>query len=326
MAMKRLKTAVRALVSVVDVVLLPLTALGAIWLKQTRRIGLHRMPLTRRVLRVVGLLPIRDHYYEPLINPNTLRYPLNTERELCGIDLNVTEQLDLLERFSFQAELEKFPRNSTERLEFFYHNASFESGDAEFYYSIIRLFRPKKIIEVGSGHSTLMALNAINMNRQVDPEYRCELICVEPYEQPWLERLGVTVLRSRVEELGYELFESLGENDILFIDSSHVIRPQGDVLFETLELFPRLRPGVLLHVHDIFTPRDYLKTWVVDEVKLWNEQYLLEAFLSVNSEFKIIGALNYLKHNYPRELAARLPVLAEEMKAREPGSFWICRR
>jgi predicted O-methyltransferase YrrM len=326
MTMKNLKAAVRAMARVADLVMLPLTAVAALWLKQARRIGLQRMPLTRRVLRAIGVLPVRDHYYEPLINPKALRYPLDRERELRGVDLNVAEQLSLLERFSYQAELDSLPRQDTGRLEFFYHNASFESGDAEFYYSIIRLLKPGKIIEIGSGHSTLMAVNAINMNRKADAGYTNELICIEPYEQPWLERLGVKVLRSRAEELGYELFESLRENDILFIDSSHVIRPQGDVLFEVLELFPRLRSGVLIHVHDIFTPRDYLQAWIVDEAKLWNEQYLLEAFLSVNSEFQVIGALNYLKHHYPRELGARLPVLGQEMQSREPGSFWIRRR
>jgi hypothetical protein len=121
------------------------------------------------------------------------------------------------------------------------------------------------------------------------------------------------------------LFESLASGDILFIDSSHVIRPQGDVLFEYLSILPRLSHGVLVHIHDIFTPKDYLTEWVVNERRLWNEQYLLEAFISMNRGFRVIGALNFLKHHHPDPLGAKLPVLRQELSQREPGSFWIVR-
>ena len=79
--------------------------------------------------------------------------------------------------------------------------------------------------------------------------------------------------------------------DILFIGSSHVIRPQGDVLFEYLELLPTLKRGVIVHVHDIFSPRDYPQSWLLDEVRLWNEQYLLEAFLTDNEHWKSNGII-----------------------------------
>jgi len=75
----------------------------------------------------------------------------------------------------------------------------------------------------------------------------------------------------------------------LFIDSSHIIRPQGDVLFEYLEILPILNAGVFVHIHDIFTPKDYLSEWILDGKVFWNEQYLLEAFLSFNTCFKIMG-------------------------------------
>ena len=113
--------------------------------------------------------------------------------------------------------------------------------------------------------------------------------------------------------------------DILFIDSSHIIRPQGDVLFEYLELLPTLKSGVLIHVHDIFTPKDYLNDWVYKHHFLWNEQYLLEAFITYNSEFKIIGALNYLTHNYRKEFEEKCPIY-EKQQGREPGAFWMIKR
>lgn len=97
----------------------------------------------------------------------------------------------------------------------------------------------------------------------------------------WLEEVGVSVVRKKVEEVELSFFSRLQGNDILFIDSSHIICPQGDVLFEYLELLPSLNKGVIVHVHDIFSPKNYLKQWLQDEIWFWNEQYLLEAFFHI---------------------------------------------
>ena len=137
-------------------------------------------------------------------------------------------------------------------LSFYLKNGAFESGDAEYWYQIIRTIKPARIFEVGSGHSTLMAINAINKNHEEDSTYRCKHVCIEPYEMPWLESSDVSVIRKKVEEVELSFFSQLQEGDILFIDSSHIIRPQGDVLFECLELLPSLNTGVVVHVHDIF--------------------------------------------------------------------------
>jgi hypothetical protein len=137
---------------------------------------------------------------------------------------------------------------------------------------------------------------------------------------PWLEEIEASVVRKKIEDMDPLYFAELEENDILFIDSSHIIRPQGDVLFEYLELLPALSPGVIVHIHDIFSPKNYLKGWLEDEVRFWNEQYLLEAFLTHNRDWKIIGALNYLHHNHYEKLKAVAPYLTHD---REPGSFYI---
>ena len=165
-----------------------------------------------------------------------------------------------------------------------------------------------------------MAIKAIEKNIQENPAYQCKHICIEPYEMPWLEKTSATVIRKKIEELDKSFFAELDENDILFIDSSHVIRPQGDVLFEYLELLPSLRKGVIVHVHDIFSPKDYPAEWIRKEVKFWNEQYLLEAFLTLNSSWKIIGALNYLHYNHYDKLKAKCPFLTPNQN---PGSFYI---
>lgn len=185
---------------------------------------------------------------------------------------------------------------------------------------MIRTVKPGRIIEIGSGYSTLMAIRAIDRNQADDPDYHCEHICVEPYEKPWLEETGVSVIRKKVEAVEPAFFGQLRENDILFIDSSHIIRPQGDVLFEYLELLPTLNKGVIVHVHDIFSPKNYPGLWLQDEVRFWNEQYQLEAFLSQNGSWKILGALNFLHHHHFERLRVAAPYLSAE---REPGSFYV---
>ena len=276
------------------------------------------------ILRQVGVLPIRYHYGEVVVRSRDLRKPLSEERRLGGLDLNVAEQLELLEKFDYSSELTALPLEEQATGTFYYHNGWFESGDAEFLFNMIRHFKPANIIEIGSGHSTLMVRYAIERNIAVDSNYVCNHVCIEPYERPWLEQTGAKIVRQRVETLDLEFFQLLDKDDLLFIDSSHVIRPQGDVLFSILEVFGTLKSGAIVHVHDIYTPRDYPEKVVLDDAKLWNEQYLLEAYLSYNSNFRVIGSLNFLWHNYRERLTRTCPILENE-RLREPGSFWLVR-
>jgi len=269
-----------------------------------------------------GAFPVRDHYYEPAFRNEAIRELLSTERDLPGIDWNTEEQLQLLGSFYYNSELDTLPRQDSGGYEFYVDNGAFESGDAEYWYNLIRFKKPKRIIEIGSGFSTRMAKRALAANERDDPQYSCEHILIEPYEHKWLDDLGVQVIREKVENSDMRMFEKLEADDILFIDSSHVIRPRGDVVFEYLEILPLLNAGVIVHIHDIFSPRDYPADVVVDKVRFWNEQYLLEAFLTSNNDWKIIGALNFLRHNHYDDLRAKCPFLTED---RDPGSFYIQR-
>ena len=310
-----------------DILLSPLTLLSSVWYKFVRSGPGNQMPVTEKILMSVGVLPIRDHYYQPLINPRKyLQKSLREPRVLPGIQWNIDEQLALLKKFHYQDELRSIPlgQNDAQPLAFYYNNPSLCAADAEFMYSIIRHFKPQRVIEVGCGYSTRLAVQAEKKNQAENSAHGCDHTCIEPYEMPWLEQLDVKVLRSKVEDLPLSTFASLQAGDILFIDSSHMIRPQGDVLFEFLQILPTLNPGVLVHVHDVFTPRDYLKEWIVDQHCQWNEQYLLEAFLSFNSQFRIIGAVNMLKKDYRQALDENLPTTAGR-PADEPGSFWMIR-
>lgn len=301
----------------VDALLLPFASGSALILRLVRRFGLQRLPLTRKALYWVGIFPLRRDYYEPAFHPADLPRDPTQERALPGLDMNLAAQLQCLQQIRALDKPPPFPDRASDPLTFFYDNENFKSGDACAWWAMILLQRPRCIIEVGSGYSTLIAREAMTAL-----PHDCRHICIEPYEQPWLERCGAEILRSPVEALDPATFDQLEAGDILFIDSSHMIRPGGDVLFEYLQILPRLKPGVLVHIHDIFTPRDYLPEWLFDENKFWNEQYLLEAFLTGNRDYEVVLALNHLKHSHYDELSAAFPRLTP---TREPGSFYIRR-
>ena len=130
----------------------------------------------------------------------------------------------------------------------------------------------------------------------------------------------VNVIRKKIEEVKEDLFINLKKNDILFIDSSHVIKPQGDILKIFLELFPKLNKGVVIHIHDIFTPRDYPSKWLKEENRFYNEQYLFEAIMDHSKRYKILLSLNLLKNDYFKDLKNNCPYLNENC---QPSSIYL---
>jgi predicted O-methyltransferase YrrM len=315
-----MKKGIKAILKFIIIIGFPITFLSSLWLKVIRIMGIDQ--ISDRIFMKLGILPILDHYYQPLINPKKhLSKSLREDRELSGIDFNIEEQLNLLSKFNYNEELLEFPIEKRRDNEYYYNNTSFISGDGEFLFNTVRHFKPVKIIEIGCGLSTLMIQNAVGKNKASNANYSCKHICIEPYEKPWLAEIEVELMRKKVEDVDKLLFQELEANDILFIDSSHIIRPQGDVLFEFLEILPTLKSGVVIHIHDIFTPKDYLNEWIYNHF-LWNEQYLLEAFLMFNRDFRIIGALNYLSHNFRKEFSDKCPVFKKQT-GKEPGSFWM---
>ncbi len=310
---------------VLDIFFALLAIPGAWFFWAIRRLGFIRLPYTKKILLMVGVVPIRRHYYEPLFHPGDLHSQLDRPRKLY-INWNDDLQLDLLSMFKYQEEIIEIYRQKKSKYEFSFENNSFGPGDADYFYSFIRQKKPRKIIEIGSGNSTLLARLAIAKNKAEDPLYCCRHVCIEPYEFKWLETLpDIEVIRTRVELVDKEIFGGLASGDLLFIDSSHIIRPQGDVLSEILEILPALSPGVYIHFHDVFSPSDYPEEWVLGCLWYWNEQYLLEALLTGSNMFQVVGALNYLKAKYPSELSRSLPVFALNQSKCSLGSFYIQR-
>jgi hypothetical protein len=263
------------------------------------------------------------NFYQPIPETRSLPETLwNRLSELHGIDMNDAVQLDLLRNQfpRFRREYEQIPAEPTgEPGRFHCNNDLFGGADALVAYCMIRHFQPRLIIEVGSGFSSLIAAEAIAKNKN------SALICIEPFPQDFL-RQGFPGLRSliekKVEEIDLEFFSQLSCGDILFIDSSHTVKIRGDVNYLFLELLPRLKPGVIVHVHDIFFPFDYPRDWVMDELRFWSEQYLLQAFLSFNSEFEVLIANHYLAHYYLEDFKQTFPHSPSWSK----GSFWMRRK
>jgi predicted O-methyltransferase YrrM len=289
------------------------------------RAGPEWLPRSFRAWNAAGVVPVPLHFYHPAFDPDALPESVWTrESQLLGIDLQTKKQLQLLSQFRYADELQRFPLNGNPKDGFYYSNRMFGPADAEILYSMIRHVKPRRVIEIGSGYSTLLAKAALDRNGAEG--FDSEHICIEPFPPSWLEKVQITrLVQKPVEVIDAAFFEQLRANDILFIDSSHVLRIGGDVWFEYLEVLPRLLPGVLVQVHDIFLPFEYPVSWVREKRWFWTEQHLLQAFLAFNSAFEVVLALSYLNAHHREELAAAAPVYKEDSSCR-PGSFWMRRK
>jgi len=262
------------------------------------------------LLEDVGVHVSKLHYGEPIPDTRTLPEDLwNRPQATTGIDFNDARQLELLAQFApYRAECDALPDQPTSQAhEYFADNGNYLGFDAAILHCMIRHFRPRRIIEIGSGYSTLASARAVRANASANPPAPCELVAIEPYPREML-RHGVPglshLIPKKLQEVPLEFFAALEANDILFIDSSHVLTIGGDVQREYLQIIPSLRPGVIVHVHDIFLPMEYPRRWIMESRWFWNEQYLLQAFLSFNREFEVLWAGAYMTLNYPDKLAA----------------------
>lgn len=268
-----------------------------------------------------------NHFYEPIPDTATLSSDLWLKQsELPGININEEGQLNLLSLFSseLKEEYESLPRDRTPvPYQYYINNDTFESVDGEILFCMIRHFKPKKIFEIGSGTSTYLSAQAILKNKE-DNHHECELVAFEPYPNDVLKAgfPGLTKLDpTKAQDIPLSEFGKLKENDILFIDSSHVLKIGSDVQYEYLEVLPRLNRGVIIHLHDIFLPAEYPQEWVLNNYRFWTEQYLLQAFLAFNDSFEVLWAGSYMHLKHPDRLEAAFSSYKRDQ--RWPGSFWM---
>ena len=249
------------------------------------------------------------HFYEPIPDTRELKVDLwEKKSELIGVDLNEDTQLSLLQTFvsQFKEEYDRLPQNKTLiPYHFSFDNETFTLVDAEILYSMIRHFKPRRIIEIGSGATTCLSAQAIMENTKSDNKFECNLTAIEPYPNDTLKKgfPGFTqLIEDKVQNIPLSRFTELEANDILFIDSSHVLALGSDVQYEYLEILPRIKRGVIVHIHDIFFPFDYPMIWMSELWRFFNEQYLLQAFLAFNPCFEVLWSSSYMELKYPDKL------------------------
>jgi hypothetical protein len=279
-----------------------------------------------------GVHVTRSHYYSPI--PDTRELAKNEglwqkKSDLVGLSFSPEKQLACLEEvFSkYKGESDFRVDRSNIPYEYYFNNAEFGLEDGLAFYSMIRHFKPSTIVEIGSGNSTMIGARACLKNQEDGRESR--LISVEPYPRKFLVE-GFPGLagqvKSKVEELDVAFFDQLGENDILFIDSSHVLRTGNDVTYLYLNILPRLREGVIVHVHDIFLPYEYPRQWVVGNRVFWTEQYLLQAFLTHNPLYEVLFGNVFMNKNYPDRMREVFSHPEGYRQRNIPNSFWMRRK
>lgn len=287
-------------------------------------------PEMKRIEAYSGKDLIVRHYYSPVPDPDDFGTGFWEEQStLPGLDFDDQTFFHMLETV-FPRYLPEFRARYpvTKPAEDFkgFHlvNGVYMAVDAHTYYALIREYKPARIIEIGSGMSTQLAVDALAENEK--DGHTGSITAIEPFPSEFLRRISsVDLIESKLQDVNLETFTALDENDILFIDSTHVLREGNDVQLEYLELLPRLNDGVLIHVHDISLPKRYPKVYL-DTGMYWNEQYVLQAFLAFNRRFEILWPGNYLMLKHPDRMHAVFPEIEDMRKvfpSSEPSAFWM---
>lgn len=247
------------------------------------------------------------------------RKKLIQRRQLPGIQLNDSNYLSLIKKLlPYAKEFAETPIHPTDNCDFWFHNGGFADYDAISYYAMVRHIKPKRVIEVGCGYSSKVLAKACAQN--IKEGFPVECTFIEPYPQePFLRNQPQgQFIQKCIQDVPLDFFSSLDSGDLLFIDTSHILKAQSDCCYELIEIIPSLKPGVYLHFHDIFTPYDYPEEWLFDLAYSFNEQYALECLLSENPHYEILLPLYFLFKEHREALRELLP----DGETR-PASFWL---
>lgn len=243
---------------------------------------------------------------------------------LPGIDLALDRQLEFVETRLAQpmAEFRPAPSPAAGRYRYTTANPSYSRLDATFLYSIIRATKPRRVLELGSGFSTLVTAEA--GQRNAAEGFALSLEAYDPYAGVVDEGLpGLECLHPvPVQQVPTETFEALDAGDVLFVDTTHTVKAGSDVNFIVLNVLPRLRPGVVVHIHDVFLPFEYPRDFAEKYGLYWSEQYLVQAFLSMNPGYEVVLSGAALSRLRTSDFLARVPA---GVPAEGSGAFWIRR-
>ena len=243
--------------------------------------------------RVKSDWPI-GHFYSPVVDPATVVDYVSRSRaagvaDIAGIDFGLDEMVEFWTRHAAFIASTPFRKLPVEGLRFFWSESPYPIGDATTYRAIINHARPSTIIEIGSGFSTACALDTLDELGQADTS----IVCIEPYPAALRKRLRpgdmerIELLECGVQDVDPKVFDRLCAGDILFIDSTHVLKTGSDVHFEFFTVLPRLKAGVLVHLHDVRWPFEYPDPFIFTRNYSWNEAYALRALLMYSSRFSV---------------------------------------
>jgi len=267
--------------------------------RRTTPAGAGHEPAGRRI-------EVRHDFYSPVPDLDALSPAIWDRRsDLAGVDFDSAAQIAWAER-ELAAHIRAFGEPAGFRL----HNNYFETGDAEVADAVVRWAGPARVIELGSGWSTLILRAAAGADR---------VTTYDPYPAEFLSG----VVKTAAQDVDLAVFEALGAGDLLFVDTSHTVKIGGDVNRIVLDVLPRLAPGVVVHLHDIWLPYEYHRVLVVDMEMYWAEQYLLQAFLSGNRDWEVLFACQAVAREHPERMQTLIPAYTGQ---NSPSSFWMRRR
>lgn len=275
-------------------------------------------------------LPVNVHYYQPIPVLSDLdeRDIWNKKSNLSGINFEPSRYISFLKSIGENYGKEcRWPLEKTDdQFTFYTDNGSFSYGCASALHCMIRCYKPMRFIEIGSGMSSLVILEALSKNSKSTTDVKPEYIIIDPYPNDTIKQLSpqVTIIHEKVEKIDVSIFQKLGKNDILFIDSSHVIKIGGDVNYLILDVLPVLKPGVIIHFHDIPLPYEYPEIYAKNANfrVFWTEAYFLQAFLCFNKEFEILLPMAYLMKEHMDIFKDTFKDYPKK-KFSNSGSFWI---
>jgi hypothetical protein len=294
---------------------------GVLWLYQLLK-SVYWMLLRTNSLRFVREHP-PGHYYSPIPDSKDVlmraRVLFAQDIDECpGVDLQREAQLKLLDVFSHYYNDLPWSEMPSKATRYYYQQGYFSYGDAIALCSFLRHYKPRRVVEVGAGASSaaMLDVNDLFLERTI------RFTFVEPYPERLFDMLTPedkpSVLRNLVQDVPLKVFSELYENDILFVDSSHVVKIGSDLEYILFEILPRLNPGVLVHFHDIFWPFEYPKAWFL-KGRAWNEAYFLRSFLQFNSAFEIMYFNSYLAACHRDALREKMPLCLKD----HGSSIWI---
>lgn len=279
----------------------------------------------KRILANAGPFAPPGHFYSPVPSPRDVEDHIARLRQtsrlgdLPAIHINDGAQLEFLECLVPYYSRVPFQAAPVEGLLYQFDNPHFSYADGTILFCVMNHLRPSRLIEIGSGFSTCAILDT----NRIFLQSRTQVTSIEPHAKLLRSLIdkshdSLTIIESKLQDTKLEVFDQLDTGDILFVDSTHISKAGSDVNYIIFEILPRIKSGVIVHIHDIYLGYEYPDDWL-REGRAWNESYLLRAFLEYNDRFRILLFVSYMQNAHEEWFQQNMP----STLLRKGGSFWM---